>query len=166
MLKGALHLLAKHLCEYRSADAAASQASDVNRAKTAAQNAMERLLDPLRFQVQAEGVAQHHGRAQDRTDGIRRIGPGERGRGAVNGLKQWSAGAKTRRRYQANRPDQGRGGVTKDVAKHVGREYHVELGRAQRELHGRVVYIHMFEADVRVGGASGYHGAAPELRTG
>src|SRR6266446_9395003 len=70
VLERALHLFAEHFRERRARYGAGARFGDVGSAVAAAEDAQQRLLHPVRFQRQPEGVAQHHSDAENRANKI------------------------------------------------------------------------------------------------
>ena len=99
-------------------------------------------------------------------DGAQRVGdvaPGDVRRGAVNRLVQAArAAAQARGGHHAEAARDGGALVGEDVAEEVAGDHHVELGRAQDELHGGVVDVHVADLDLRILGGKALHGLAPE----
>ena len=104
---------------------------DIDRAIAGAQDARNGLFHPVCFQAKSKRIAKHHRGAENRAYWISDIFSGERWSGTMDGLKERRAGAKTGRGDQADGTDKGSGSIAEDIAKHVGAEHNIELGRPQ-----------------------------------
>src|SRR5712692_2084983 len=86
VLEGALHLFPQDFGEDGAADSARARLSNVRRPVAARKNSLQRLLDPVRFQREAERISQHHRSAENRSNRIGGVCPGQRRCRTVNGL--------------------------------------------------------------------------------
>src|SRR3954471_10583844 len=88
MLQRALHLFTQTFCEHRGRHVSPAWPEKIGGSIAAAKHAKDGLLYPVCFQRQAKSIAQHHRRAQNCPDWIRRVRSGKRRRRAMNGLEE------------------------------------------------------------------------------
>src|SRR5271169_334225 len=88
VLEGALHFLLQDLEERGSADGLGAGFADIARAIARSEHAAHRLFDPIRLQPKTKGVAEHQSRADDRSDWIGHVFPGQRWRRAMDWLEK------------------------------------------------------------------------------
>src|SRR5260370_37424438 len=88
VLEGALHFFPQDFGEDGAANGAGAWLGDVGCPITASEDSLKRLLDPIRFQREAEGVAEHHRGAASRADRIGGVCPHKGRRRTMNRLKK------------------------------------------------------------------------------
>ena len=124
---------------------------------------IHRSFDAVCLRRHIEAVPQHHGRGQDAGDGVDDILSGDvRGR-AVDGLVQPpGAVPQAGGGHHADAAGDLAGLVGQDVAEHVLRDNHVELGGILADLHGAVVHEHLPVFHVRVLRRQAVHHLPPQ----
>src|SRR6266704_122611 len=88
VFEGALHFFPQDFGEHGAANGARAWLGDVGCSITASEDSLKRLLDPVRFQREADGVAELYCGAGDRADRIGVVCRHKGRRGTMNGLKK------------------------------------------------------------------------------
>jgi hypothetical protein len=146
------------------ADGAAPCAREIDRAQAIRQHAVHRGHHVGGLPAEARGMAEQHGDAQDRADGIGGIAPSQVGRRAVYRLVECDRPPERGRRQQPERTAESGGLIAQDVSEEVVREDHVEVPRVQHETQRARVDVHVLEPDVRVFATYLGDHRTPELR--
>ncbi len=63
----------------------------------------------------------------------------------MNRFEQWRTRSETRRRNQPNRSHQRRSRIAENISEHIRAQDYVKLRRPQRQLHRRIVHVHVLQ---------------------
>src|SRR5271154_973221 len=129
--------------EFGGSENARRRLGDIDGAEAVVEDVIDGRFDPLRFEFQTEGFAQHKHGGKNRAQRAGNVFSGESRRRTVNRFVERgeTVASATHGRNQADRAGERGRFVTENIAKHVAGENHVELRRIQQELHRGVVDV-------------------------